>query len=246
MSHGKSAEGKFPTQNMDSVRSPGAPTDTFDDKKLDPKAHRIFRLQVSRKSGIIVAAVAQRGSGDIEAAVMTALNTPTYKQDSSKSGLTVLLPVSERYQTTAGYRSYCLIHVFQWCKDAVASEPKNVRKRVTVQLKVQAFIGKYSAFSTNLLTELKWACDFLPIHEGSVFWLFRKLKTGTALAAIKTRFTATPYDASQSKATVTFHEMLINYLLRRYATDTVIVNAEKKMRIAQRGSLTRCTLSRKL
>lgn len=65
------------------------------------------------------------------------------------------------------YRSYRRFYMSPGYDDEVPSEIPKMRQKVAVQVKDHVLNELDSITVINFLTEFKWACDSLLIHEGA-------------------------------------------------------------------------------
>lgn len=104
-----------------------------------------------------------------------------------------------------------------------------MRKNVAGQMKYQAFNGKDIISVINFLTEFRRACDSSRIHKFAAVRLFRESINGIVLAAIKAQLMLSSNAASRHEGTIKTYAEVQSSILRRYATDAVIVKADEKI-----------------
>lgn len=113
--------------------------------------------------------------------------------------------MNEGYQTAVGYRSYHLIHTSPSYDDDAALGVQELRKKLAVQMKDQAF-NRHNLISViNFLTKFKRAWDPLRINEIASVWLYREFMIGPALASNKVRLALLSNMASRYEGPITSH-----------------------------------------
>jgi len=103
-------------------------------------------------------------------------------------------------------------------------------RRMEVQLKSQIFDPMDPITILSFLPAFKTACDSNGIHEGAAMWLFQFFVKKTAKAALSARTTTVSASGGKTKASqLTSYPAVVQFLLRTYATDEVIAEADAEI-----------------
>lgn len=153
-----------------------------------------------------------------------------HKCTSSLSGLNVFLLDSKGYRSALGNCFHTMIHKTQCYDPDFPSELERMRKKEPIKMKDQALDKKDPISVSNELADFKHVSDFSGIHKGAPVRRFRDFTSGLALSAIKPWLALSPNDTDENDGTITCNTAVVNYLLKRYATDAVIEKAEEEIR----------------
>lgn len=91
-----------------------------------------------------------------------------------------------------------------------------------VQIKSQIFDHAGPISIHRFLPALKTTCDADIIHEGAAMWLFQHFVNKTTEATISAKTTSIDKKLRGKDGQVTSYEMVVNNLLRTYATDEIV------------------------
>lgn len=110
------------------------------------------------------------------------LTAPTRTQVFGESSTTPLTPVDGRYQSVYNYLPYRVDHKPHGYNDDVASEILNIRKKVMVEKKDQAYSGKDPISVINFQGELVRSSGSTHFHGRAVVWVFREFLNDIGIA----------------------------------------------------------------
>ena len=142
-------------------------------------------------------------------------------------GLTVIIPNIAQYRELVDYRTYRLMDRSTTFDSSAAKRISKVYRRMQAADRTLKFNGKVPLKILEFLWKFKFACDRNGVHEGIAVWLFQYFLDGRVHTAVKSRLSANIHGyhrRNEADALRTF-PAVVNFLLRQYARDDVILEA---------------------
>lgn len=165
---------------------------------------------------------------------------------SSDSSLKVIQPKNHLFSSAVDYRSYRLIKTSARYDDDVGNELRGMTKKVSVQIKDRKFTEKEPLGIISFLQDFKSACDACNIHEGAAMCIFKTFLTGSAEVAVKSRISLPSSSTQRHEGALQSYSSIVNFLLKRYATDDNIAKLDSDIRSLRQGSSTPTEFAQKL
>ena len=134
------------------------------------------------------------------------------------------------YAKALDYKTYRLNDRSTHYSHRVAGKISKWITRMKVQLGQKQFDPADPVSILSYLSTFKTACDSIGVHEGAAVWLFSAYMKEPAKAALTMRIESNVKKSKPSKGQLRTYSEIVNYLLKTYASDDVIAEAEEGLR----------------
>lgn len=151
--------------------------------------------------------------------------------------LVVLKPVNDLFTNFVDYRQYRPLKTSERYDDDVAHEMSRMTKTVPVEMKDRMVDGRDPVSIITFLQDLKAMCDACNVHEGAVLWLFKYFLSSPVKSVTKARVTLPTDTMKPQEGCLTNVLAVINFLIKRYATDNNIATVDGDIPIFRQETL---------
>lgn len=152
-------------------------------------------------------------------------------------GVNVLRPVNPLFRSAVDYRTYRLRLTEKQYTDEDARKMKRWITGAEVEMRTRLFNGSDPITILTFLSSFRSSCDSIGVHEGAALWLFQYFLRDPAKASLTARL-GRPHERGSKAGKLTSYCQVVNHLLRTFATDDIIAEAE--------ADLTRCVQTDKM
>jgi len=144
------------------------------------------------------------------------------------ASLKPLSTLNSLYKTSVDYRTYRLVNTSPAYNNAMGKKVYSYTRSLGSQLAHTKFDPSNGIGVLSFLSNFKRACDSIALHEGLAMWLIPHFVKGSTSQSLHSRITASPPDVANPGKLTTYCQV-VQYLLRTYATDDRISEAEMSL-----------------